>query len=203
VSLTDGKSWWEENQTGARCLAAICSLVALVVAVFLFHSDIKDFQQLHSSWEALLAGLPELALVVLAYLELRHSGEANELRRQANDLRAEENRLQEMIGELEVEKAQHLGQIAHLERERNEHLKQIAANTQRPTTQAERNAAILRKNAIVTEGPRGWGSPPEIACEFAASGEFTSVATDGNSLSGHTENGGRSVPQNHIHLPAH
>jgi hypothetical protein len=166
MSLTDGKSWWEENQTGARRLAAICSLVVLALAVFLLHSDIKDFLQSHSWWESLLAGLPELALAVLAYLELRHSGEANELRRQANDLRAEENRLQEMIGELEAEKAQHLGQIAHLEKERNEHLKQIAANTQRPLTQADINAELfrryLRNKISVVEGKNNWNDTPEI-----------------------------------------
>jgi hypothetical protein len=165
MSLTDGQSWWEEN-AGTRRLVAICSLVALALAVLLFHSDIKDFLQSHSWSESVLAGLPELALGVLAYFELRHSGEANQLRREANDFRAAANRLQGRVAELEEEKTSHLGQIAHLEEERNEHLKQIAANTQRPMTQAERNGAVLRKylgkSVIVTEGNGGWGSPPEI-----------------------------------------
>jgi hypothetical protein len=166
MSLIDGKSWWEENQARTRRLVAICSLVAVAFVPFLFHSEIKGFFSSHSWWEDTPVALAGIAVPVLAYFELRHSGEANELRREANRFRAEEVRLQEMIGELEAEKARHLGQIAHLEEERNEHLKQIAANTQRPLTQAERNAAVLRKylrmSAIVTEGTGGWGSPAEV-----------------------------------------
>jgi hypothetical protein len=166
MSLTDGKSWWEENQAKARRLSAICSLVAFGFAVILFHSEVKEFFSAHSWWQDALAFLAGLALPVLAGFELRHSGEANELRREANWLRAEEIRLQETIGELEAEKAGHLGQIAHLEEERNEHLAQIAANTQRPVTQADRNAEILRKhlraNVSVSEGKGGWGNNPEI-----------------------------------------
>jgi hypothetical protein len=103
---------------------------------------------------------------VLAYFELRHSGEANDLRSEANRLRAEEIRLQDMIGELEAEKAQHLGHIAELEKERNEHLAQIATNTQRPQTEADVNAGIFRKHLrariSVSEGQGVWSDSPEI-----------------------------------------
>src|SRR5690349_8304395 len=81
MSLTDRKSWREENRARARRLAAICSLVALALAALLFHSDIKDFLSSHPWWESTVAGLPELGLAVLAYFELRYSGEANTLRR--------------------------------------------------------------------------------------------------------------------------
>lgn len=167
MSLTDGKSWREDNQALARRLVAICSLVALALAALLFHSDIKDFLLSHSWRESVLAGLPELALVVLAYFELRHSGDANELRRERNRLLAEEVRLQDMIGELEVEKTGHLKRIAQLEQERNEHLKQIAVNTQRPVSQAERRAAILRQHlrtTVAVSESRGIGAwaLPEI-----------------------------------------
>lgn len=152
MSLIDGK-WWEENQPRARRLSAICSLVALVLVLILFHSEIKDFFSSHSWWEDTLVALAGIALPVLAYFELRHSGEANELRREANVLRADALRLQEMIGELEAEKAGHLAQIA--------------ANTQRPVTQAQRNADILRRHigacVSVTEGAGGWPSTPLIA----------------------------------------
>ncbi len=167
MSLTDGKSWWEENQSRARRLGAICSLVAFGFAVILFHSEIKEFFSAHSWWQDALAFLAGFALPVLAGFELRHSGEANELRREANRLHAEEVRLQQTIGELEAEKASHLGQIAHLEEEKAGHLAQIAANTQRPVSQAERKAAILRRylgaKAAVSEGKGVWPSSPEIA----------------------------------------
>src|SRR5215469_13343525 len=152
MSLTDGKSWWEENQTRTRQVFATCFLAAFVFALILFYSSIKEFFSSHQWWEDTLVALAGIAVPVLAYFELRHSGEANELRRQANEHRAEANRLQERIGELEVEKAQHLGQIA--------------ANTQRPQTQAEVNAAIFRKHlrarVSVSEGNGIWSDSPEI-----------------------------------------
>jgi hypothetical protein len=166
MSLTDGKSWGEENRTRARRLGAICSLLAFIVAVILLHSEIREFFSAHSWWQDAFAFLAGLALPVLAGFELHHSGEANKLRREANRLRAEEVHLQEMIGELQAEKAGHLGKIAHLEKERNEHLAQIAVNTQRPVTQAERNAEILRKYlramVSVSEAKSIWNTTPEI-----------------------------------------
>lgn len=107
MSLIDGKSWWGENQARARRLTAICSLVAFGFVVILFFSEIKEFLSSHHWWEDMLVALAGIAVPVLAYFELRHSGEANELRRQANEHRARANRLQERIGELEAEKAQH------------------------------------------------------------------------------------------------
>ena len=152
MSLIDGK-WWEENQPRARRLSAICALVALALVLIVFHSEIKEFFSSHSWWEDTLVALAGIAVPILAYFELRHSEEANELRREANVLRAEELRLQEMIGELEAEKAGHLAQIA--------------ANTQRPVTQGQRNADILRRHigacVSVTEGQGGWPSTPLIA----------------------------------------
>jgi hypothetical protein len=152
MSLIDGKSW-EENLPRARRLSAICSLLALALVLVLFHSEIKGFFSSHSWWEDALVALAGVAVPVLAYFELRHSGEANELRREANVLRADALRLQEMIGELEAEKAGHLAQIA--------------ANTQRPVTQAQRNAETLRRHigayVSVTEGQGGWPSTPLIA----------------------------------------
>lgn len=166
MSLIDGESWWEEHQARARRLTAICSLVAFAFVVILFYSDMKESFSSHHCWEDTLVALAGIAVPILAYFELRHSGEANDLRREANRLRAEEVRLQDMIGELTAENTRHLAHIAQLERERNEHLAQIAANTQRPVTQADRNAEILRKhlraNVAVTEGKGVWGNNPEI-----------------------------------------
>jgi hypothetical protein len=126
--------------------------VSLALVLVLFHSETKEFFSSHSWWEDALVALAGIAVPVLAYFELRHSGEANELRREANVLRADALRLQETIGELEAEKARHLAQIA--------------VNTQRPMTQAQRNADILRRHmgacVSVTEGQGGWPSTPLI-----------------------------------------
>jgi len=155
MSLIDSKSWWEENQVGTLRLVAICSLVALALVVILFHSEIKGFFSSHSWWEDALVALAGITAPVLAYFELRHSGEANQLRRAANDLRANANRLQARVTELEEEKAGYLAQIA--------------TNTQRPVSEAERNAAILRRylgtTTVISEG-RGvgiWNTSPLIA----------------------------------------
>ena len=103
-----------------------------------------------------LAVLAAIALPVLAFFELHHSGEANTLRAEANRLRAEANDLQDQIGSL----------TAELAAERNKHLQQIAKNTQKPVTQAERNAETLRQylgaNVPVSEGKGVWGTTPQI-----------------------------------------
>jgi hypothetical protein len=153
MSLIDGESWWEEHQARARRLTAICSLVAFGLAVILFSSEIREFLSSHHWWEDMLAVLSGIALPVLAFFELRHSGEANELRREANEHRAEAIRLQQMIGELEAEKAGHLAHIAELERERNEHLAQIAANAERSIRLQE----IVQQQWLVIDGWRREG----------------------------------------------
>jgi len=129
----------------------------LVFVVVLLRTAIKDFLWTHPWWHGFLIAVPTIALPILAYFELRHSGEANRLRIEANDLRAEANALQGRIAKLTTE----------LDAERNKHLQQIAKNTEKPVTQAERNAEILRKHlrakVTVIEGRGGWGNTPEIA----------------------------------------
>jgi hypothetical protein len=135
---------------------AIAAVAALVLALILLRSDIKDFLWTHPWWHSFLAAVPTLALPILAYFELRHSGEANALRIEANSLRAEANVLQGRIADL----------TAELDAERNKHLQQIANNTKKPLTQAERNADTLRKHlrakVTVSEGRGGWSNTPEI-----------------------------------------
>jgi len=131
---------------------AITAVAALLVVTVLLHSAIKDFIWTHPWWHSFLVALPMIALPVLAYFELCHSAEANTLRADANSLRVEANNLHK--------------RIAELEEERNRHLQQIARNTERPLTQAERNAGVLRKhlgaNVSVTEGQTKWSNAPEI-----------------------------------------
>jgi hypothetical protein len=123
--------------------------IALVAVAVSF---LKEAEWLHSWWKSALIVFPEVAVPVIAFLELRHSAEANQLRSQGNDLRKTNNELHERITELE--------------KERNEHLQQIAQNTKRPRTHGERNADLLRAHLCeavkVTEGSGGWG-PAQIA----------------------------------------
>ncbi|MGB6874476.1 MAG: hypothetical protein WBD87_00445 [Candidatus Acidiferrales bacterium] len=135
-----------------RCMKRAFVIVVVVDLFFvlaLLHSAIKDFLWAHPWWHSFLVAVPAIALPVLAYFELRHSGEANTLRSEANNLRRQ-------IGSL----------TAELDAERNRHLGQIARNIEKPATQADRNANTLRKHlrakVAVSEGEGSWGSAPEI-----------------------------------------
>jgi hypothetical protein len=134
---------------------AMAVITDLFFILVLLRSAIKDFLWTHPWWHSFLIAVPTIALPILAYFELRHSGEANTLRAEANSLRAAANVLQGRIANLTTE----------LDAERNEHLEQIAKNTERPVTQAERNAYTLRKHlrdkVTVSEGEGTWSGTPE------------------------------------------
>jgi hypothetical protein len=144
--------WWTYDHAPTRWAIVSSFVVAWFLAVILLYSDVVKVLAARPWWEDLIVAVATVAVPILALLELRHSGEANDLRREANVLRADALRLQEMIGELEAEKTGHLAQIA--------------ANTQRPVTQAQRNAETLRRHigacVSVTEGQGGWPSTPLI-----------------------------------------
>ena len=136
---------------------AIAVVVELVFIIALFHSGIRDFLWAHPWWHSFLVAIPVIAVPILAWFELRHSGEANTLRAEANEHRAEANRLRDRIVELTNE----------LDTERNRHLQQIADNTKRPVTLAEKNAETLRKHlrakVTVAEEKADFGTmTPEI-----------------------------------------
>ena len=150
---------WTYDHAPTRWAIVGAFVIAWLLAVALLYSDIVKVLAARPWWEDLIVAVAAVAVPILAFLELRHSAEANRLRveangerRRANDLRADRLRLQETIGELEAEKAGHLAQIA--------------ANTQRPVAQAQRNADILRRHigacVSVTEGNGGWPSTPLI-----------------------------------------
>lgn len=129
---------------------AIAVIAELVVAVVLLHAAIKDFLWTHPWWHSFLVAVPAIALPILAYFEWRHSGEANALRSEANSLRR-----------------QNVSLTAELDAERNKHLQQIAKNTEKPVTQAEKNAHTLRQHlrakVMVSEEHGHWGTnTPEI-----------------------------------------
>ncbi len=66
-------------------------LADVVIAAFLLYNQIKEFLLTHPWWVSFIAALPEIAVPILAYFELRHSGKANELRTEANNHRIRAN----------------------------------------------------------------------------------------------------------------
>jgi len=176
-----------------RRVFAIAVIAAFCFAVLFLYNDIKDFIWTHPWWHSFLIAIPGIAAPILAFLELGHSREANELRTEANNLRARANTLLEeqrksvvRIAELQRDNAD---LTRELDAERNKHLRQIAANTQRPVTEAENNARILKKylgqRALVTEDGNSWGAMGAIIADinknniltlFCPAGSHTSQA---------------------------
>jgi hypothetical protein len=131
----------------------LAAVVALVCAAILLHSNIRDFLWTHPWWHSFLVLLPTIALPVLAYSDLRHSAEANELRIEANRFRDEANDLRKE---------------ANRERTRaNEALARIADHTKKSPTKSERNAEKLQKYLrskalVINADDSRWGEAPEI-----------------------------------------
>jgi len=134
---------------------AISVVAELSIALLLLHSDIKDFLWTHPWWHSFLVLVPTISVPILAALELVHS-------REANRLRADLGKRVARIGELQTE-------LNTLQDERNKSLNKIAINTERRLSEADRNAAVLRKylgkSAQVTEGANSWGSMGAVVAE--------------------------------------
>jgi hypothetical protein len=149
-----------------RRVVAIAVIAEFCIIALLLSNDIKVFIWTHPWWHSFLVAIPGLTAPILAYLELQHSGEANKLREEANTQRERANALQ-------AEQNSSVQQIANLKKEldaeRNQHLQQIAMNTQRPLSESEKNARILRKylgkRASVSEGNTHWGAMGAIIAE--------------------------------------
>lgn len=105
-------------------------VIAWLVAVVLLYSDVAEVLAARPWWVDLIVAVATIAVPVLAFWELRHSADANNLREEANEERRKANRLSEDNARL----------AAELDAERNQHLAQIAINTARPSQQP---AAIL------------------------------------------------------------
>jgi hypothetical protein len=149
-----------------RRVATIAVIAEFCVVAFLLHNDIKDFIWTHPWWHSFLVAIPGIAAPILAYMELHHSGEANRLREEANMQRKRANTLHE---EQNASVQQITDLKKELDAERNKHLQQIAANTQRPLSEAEVNARILKKylgrRAEITEKGASWGAMGAIVAE--------------------------------------
>jgi|SRR5215469_261728 len=95
-----------------RRVLAIAAVSVLVVDLIVLHSAIKDFLRTHPWWHSLLLAVPTIALLILAYFELRHVGEINGLRAERNGFRAEAMGLKRRVGnltaELDAERSKHV-----------------------------------------------------------------------------------------------
>lgn len=90
---------WDASQP--RRAVAISFIVALVFGAIVFYPYVDGFLSTHPMWERLLAAIPVAAGLALATRELRHSGEANELRAEANRFRAEQTSLMQKTHDLQ------------------------------------------------------------------------------------------------------
>lgn len=107
-------------------------VVTWFLAIVLLFSDIVKVLTTRPWWEDFIVAVATAAVPILAFLELRHSGEANRLRGEANEERRKANRLTE--------------ENAQLVAELNRHVEQIAINTPRPTQPPSANLKIYPAN---------------------------------------------------------
>src|SRR5580692_135758 len=108
-------------------------LADLVIAAIVLHNQILEFLLSHRWWISVIAAVPEVAVPILAWFELRHSREANELRSEANNKRIHANTLQEEANDLRGKQAKSLATIAEIQAEN------VKLQTENMKLQAERN----------------------------------------------------------------
>jgi hypothetical protein len=170
---------------------AIALIAEVGIVALLLFNDIKDFIWTHPWWHSFLVAIPSLAAPILAWFELQHSQEANDLRTEANYHRLRANTLQEEQNKSVAQIAELQAKIAdvteELDTERNKHLQQIAANSQRPLSEAEINAGILKKyisqRALVTDGDIHWGAMGAIVAEINENNILTLCVPAGSASS--------------------
>jgi len=143
--MSNGKSptLWIYDHAPTRWVIVGVFVVAWFLAIVFLFSDIVKVLAARPWWEDLIVAVATVAVPILAFLELRHSaeanrlrGEANDERRKANDLRTEANQLREKNARL----------AADLDAERNQHLAQIAINTARPSQEPAASLKIYPAN---------------------------------------------------------
>jgi hypothetical protein len=184
-----------------RRIFAYAVLADLVIAALVLYNQIKEFIWTHPWWHSVLVAIPGIAAPILAWFELQHSREANELRTEANSHRIRANTLEQEANGLRAEQARSLAKIGEVQAEnvklqaenvklqagRNEALSRIAANTQRVPTEAENNARILKKylgqRAFVSEGGNNWGAMGAIIADVNDSNILTLFTPAGYSSS--------------------
>lgn len=126
------KSQWTYDHSPTRWAIVGSFVIAWLLAVVILYSDIVKVLAARPWWEDFIVAVATAAVPILAFFELRHSGEANRLRGEANEERRRANRLTE--------------ENAQLTAELNRHVKQIAINTARPTQPPSANLKIYPAN---------------------------------------------------------
>jgi FtsZ-binding cell division protein ZapB len=108
----------------------IAAVADLVIVSVLLHTPIRDWLWTHPWTHSFLVAVPTIALAVIAFVELRHSEKANELREEANRLRGAAINLQQEANELREQRItlsrDNSRLTMELDAERNKHLQQIA-----------------------------------------------------------------------------
>jgi hypothetical protein len=101
-------SWWEFS--GTRRAVAISFLVAVALVSIALYPDFNEIYEKHSVMQNFFSAVPVALGLFLAFLELMHSGEANEHRAElnrltttANEFRGENVRLQADTLKLQAE----------------------------------------------------------------------------------------------------
>jgi len=118
--MSNGKSPTYDHAPTRWVIVGVFVVAWFLAIVFLF-SDIVKVLAARPWSEDLIVAMAAVAVPVLAFFELRHSGEANRLRDEANEERRKANRLTEQNTQLSAE----------LDAERNRHLAQIASGIDR------------------------------------------------------------------------
>jgi len=89
MSNGDSQIWWTYDHAPTRWAIVGSFVVAWLLSVAVLYSDIVKVLAARPWWEDWIVAGATVAVPVLAFLELRHSGEANRLRSEANRLREE------------------------------------------------------------------------------------------------------------------
>jgi len=92
--MSNGKSptLWIYDHAPTRWVIVGVFVVAWFLAIVFLFSDIVKVLAARPWWEDLIVAMAAVAVPVLAFFELRHSGEANRLRDEANEERRKANR---------------------------------------------------------------------------------------------------------------
>jgi hypothetical protein len=135
----DPLAWWEI--TGTRRAVAISFIVAVTLASVALYPDFYEIYEKHSAMQSFFSALPVVLGLLLAFLELKHSSEAN-------DYRAEHNRLTAEANESRTEANGYHEEANRLSGENNK-LQQKAVELQVEVHQLEKKLAKVRLYARV------------------------------------------------------
>jgi hypothetical protein len=96
----DPLAWWELS--GTRRAVAISVIVGLLLASLALFPNVSRIYDKHSALRNCLGGLIVVLGLLLSFLELRHSGEANDYRAEQNRLTGEANKFREEANSLKA-----------------------------------------------------------------------------------------------------